>query len=517
MSSGRGNVGAALAALVLWSGSAVAETPSIDALPAAPPYCEAGHSNEYGHGTQTADGSKYCLNRSVSNRYVTPPDGWSPYVATFGLVTAFYPSRPNPLTWPVPPNYPRVVLHYHRGNPTGYPMWREVLDAGQMVNNGNRIRLWKVSNCPTIYEVAGDASKIPLSCEYEIRNYVGPDGSGGNPGNPPEWHEAFISEGVTGDESFASVGIGVGLIADGNHPPLVGVGVIPLGGATPRYRALANVSDPDDDPITGFTFDWGDGTQTQTKESSAEHTYAAGFKSNAYATVYATDSKGAAGSARARIGLTTLYLAASPGAKELLILAPGGFTRGHILRIDRGGPAEEDVSIVKEEFGTITVSQGIAFAHPAGTEVVDMGVPQPDAKVESSGNDVYNTTGQKQTKRADLTAGSTMTFRIDIENDGLVTSDFSIKGSEDVAPFVVRYFEGARGRTEITGEVKAGTYRIDALAAGESRALRMKVKAKRDAAVGTTGKLRVKAAADGSSLAQDIVKANLRIVENVGP
>jgi hypothetical protein len=323
-----------------------------------------------------------------------------------------------------------------------------------------------------------------------------------------------ISEGVQGDESFATVGIGVGLIADGNHPPLVAVGVLPLSGPSPRYRVVANASDPDDDPIAGFTFDWGDGTQTQTTQSTAEYSYAAGFNSNAYVTAWALDSKGAAGSARARLGLATLYEDAAAGAKTLRILAPGGFTRGHVLRIDRGGPTEEDVLILKEEFGTITLSEAIALAHPAGTQVVDMGVPQPDAKVESKGNDVYNTTGQKQTMKADLTAGSRKTFLIEIENDGLVTSDFSIKGSDDVDPFTVRYF---KGRTEITDEVKAGTYHVDALAPGESRAIRMKVKAKRNAAVGTTRKLRVVAAADGSSLAKDTVKASPRIVESAAP
>lgn len=263
-----------------------------DALPAVPPYCEAGHSGEFGHGTQTASGSSYCLFRQVSDTYATPPEGWNALVGTFTVVTAFYPSS----AWggpPFSPNYPQVVLTYHRGNPLGYPFWEDTLygfggvpnaTGTAFVSTGNEIELVRVFSC----------AATDFDCTYEVRPY-----QGATPGAPAEWYTVGVEEMVDGSNPgldlfpFAYVAAGIGLVADGNRPPLVSLTLLGSTGPSLDFHAALSADDPDDDAITGYVVDWGDGQSSTVVAPDADHTYAG--PGNYFVRAYARDVKGAVG------------------------------------------------------------------------------------------------------------------------------------------------------------------------------------------------------------------------------
>jgi uncharacterized membrane protein len=106
--------------------------------------------------------------------------------------------------------------------------------------------------------------------------------------------------------------------------------------------------------------------------------------------------------------------------------------------------------------------------------------------------------------------GRKRTFVVEIQNDGPGTDDFTIVGSENIDPFTVRYFDGA---TEISDAVKNGLYTTNELMPGESRSIRMKVKAKARAMPGTIAKFRLQAISNANSLLQDEVKARVQVVQ----
>jgi hypothetical protein len=121
------------------------------------------------------------------------------------------------------------------------------------------------------------------------------------------------------------------------------------------------------------------------------------------------------------------------------------------------------------------------------------GIPpagQPDCRVrllsESKllGNNVYNTTGVGQTRA--LTAASTSTFVLSLQNDGTLADALTLKGPGSAPGFTVRYLAGLTGTTDITSKVLAGTYRTPPLAPGAIRAVRLAVAVAPGTASGTS-------------------------------
>jgi hypothetical protein len=73
--------------------------------------------------------------------------------------------------------------------------------------------------------------------------------------------------------------------------------------------------------------------------------------------------------------------------------------------------------------------------------------PQPDLHVAlagkpSVGDDVYNSTGAKQSKTATVKRGKSATFEIRLENDSSTTNDVNLKGSGSSNGFTAQYFFG---------------------------------------------------------------------------
>jgi len=60
-----------------------------------------------------------------------------------------------------------------------------------------------------------------------------------------------------------------------------------------------------------------------------------------------------------------------------------------------------------------------------------------------------------------------------VQNDGTVTDDFSVRGAGASPNFEVKWFRGA---TNITSQVRAGSYRVEDLVARATVDLRVEIK-----------------------------------------
>lgn len=113
---------------------------------------------------------------------------------------------------------------------------------------------------------------------------------------------------------------------------------------------------------------------------------------------------------------------------------------------------------------------------------------QPDAWIRKGtkafvGQDIYNTDGTDQARTGKAYRGGTITFGIQIQNDGAADC-FTVEATGAATTmYNVRYY---RGGTEITAAVVAGTYTTPVLAPGAKFLITAKVKVKQSATVGSS-------------------------------
>ena len=91
------------------------------------------------------------------------------------------------------------------------------------------------------------------------------------------------------------------------------------------------------------------------------------------------------------------------------------------------------------------------------------------------GNNIYNSTGAHQSAvyvDSGSTGPSFLTFDISIQNDGSAADRFTVKATGARSAWVVTY---ARGTTNITSAVVAGTYRTPSLAPGATYLIHAKI------------------------------------------
>ena len=83
---------------------------------------------------------------------------------------------------------------------------------------------------------------------------------------------------------------------------------------------------------------------------------------------------------------------------------------------------------------------------------VDLADHKPDAQIATGttyvGNGVYNGTGTSQTKILKTKAGTTVSFKIKIENDGTDTDSYTVNGGGSMKGYTVSYFVGATDYTD---------------------------------------------------------------------
>lgn len=138
---------------------------------------------------------------------------------------------------------------------------------------------------------------------------------------------------------------------------------------------------------------------------------------------------------------------------------------------------------------------------------------QPDAQIASAANgpfkgiDLYDgAPTTRQTKSASIERLSTRTFYVRVRNDGATAASFRVRGVASGSPgYTVRYLRGA---TDISTQVRGGSYQIVGLAPGGIVTLKIKITASAAARGSSrTVDLTVKSAGDPSI--RDVVRARV--------
>lgn len=180
------------------------------------------------------------------------------------------------------------------------------------------------------------------------------------------------------------------------------------------------------------------------------------------------------------------------------------------------GGAQESVSVDPYPDGRFYSAN--ACVGPYGTQSADLafktfvdmeGVFQPDGAIRVNfggwaGGNVYNGTGDGQSRTGSARRGDLVLFRIGIQNDGIVRDRFTVDANGTSAPgYRVRYFHRTR---EITDAVRAGTYVTRWLDPGERTTIEAWVKVRLDAAAGSEVTRLVSITSEGDPTKLDAVE-----------
>jgi hypothetical protein len=123
------------------------------------------------------------------------------------------------------------------------------------------------------------------------------------------------------------------------------------------------------------------------------------------------------------------------------------------------------------------------------------------------GNDVYNKSGNNQTREASITPGGTTRLYVKVQNDSKVTDSFFIKGTSSSGGFGVSYGTGGKN---IKPAVVAGTYWLT-LAPGATKTVVITVKAGSGVSSGSQVVVKVSARSAGDSAKTDTVKGIVKV------
>ena len=130
-----------------------------------------------------------------------------------------------------------------------------------------------------------------------------------------------------------------------------------------------------------------------------------------------------------------------------------------------------------------------------------------------AGNNIYNTRAKKQTKKAKARRNAGKTFLIQGQNDGDAKDGVKVKGCGPSPGFKVTYFSGITGKKNVTGAVRAGTFKLKKIVPGARKTLRMVIRATASADLGATKRCRVTIASTARPAIKDVVKAVARVVK----
>ena len=125
-----------------------------------------------------------------------------------------------------------------------------------------------------------------------------------------------------------------------------------------------------------------------------------------------------------------------------------------------------------------------------------------------AGNDVYNTTGTRQTAGVRARRGASATFYLKVRNHGTQTDSLRVKGPGSLPRFSVHYYAGT---SDVTTAVNHGTYAVKNLVPGASRTLRLVVRVRRGATIGTLRSWLVTASSTHDATRKDALKAQVRV------
>lgn len=186
------------------------------------------------------------------------------------------------------------------------------------------------------------------------------------------------------------------------------------------------------------------------------------------------------------------------------------FTPDGTLLTEWGGQGTGDGQFRSPQ-GVATDADGAIFVTDFDNDRVQKFGParQPDGRIKLGrsgtlkGDDVYNTTGQGQTRRASVAAGATATYFVSIENESPFPDAMRLRGTRGTTRYRIKYTKNGDG---ITGAVTSGTYTTPVLDPGATFTVKVQVTALAGAPRGSsiTGTLLTKSDSDTS--ARDTVR-----------
>jgi len=144
------------------------------------------------------------------------------------------------------------------------------------------------------------------------------------------------------------------------------------------------------------------------------------------------------------------------------------------------------------------------------TEIASENDPRPDGLLRLGngpfvGDGIINGTGVNQVRSATIARGGTATFTARIQSDGTGPVDLRIQGHGGTSYFAVTYFAGP---TNISSQVRAGTYAIDDLAVGTHRDIRIVIRAAGNTPANARVGVTLKATSPSAPNYRDVVRAN---------
>ena len=125
------------------------------------------------------------------------------------------------------------------------------------------------------------------------------------------------------------------------------------------------------------------------------------------------------------------------------------------------------------------------------------------------GNDVYNSTGRRQTRALTARRTQTRTFHVRIYNDGNATNAFVVRGTAARAGSTVRYLDGT---TDVTRALRSRTGFRLSLAPRAHKAITVRITPTRSAAIGSLKPAALIATWRGDGTRSDTVRAVARVV-----
>jgi uncharacterized repeat protein (TIGR01451 family) len=141
---------------------------------------------------------------------------------------------------------------------------------------------------------------------------------------------------------------------------------------------------------------------------------------------------------------------------------------------------------------------------------------QPDNVIQTSGDNIYNTSGSGQTATQSVLNGNTATYIITIQNDGSATDNFTVFGTAGGAGWTVNYFDAAAGGNNITDNITShSTWITPNLNPGDSIQIRVEVTPS-GLPNGSTKDIFVTSTSDTCACKQDTVKATTTVTSRGG-
>jgi len=139
--------------------------------------------------------------------------------------------------------------------------------------------------------------------------------------------------------------------------------------------------------------------------------------------------------------------------------------------------------VVSSPFGDLWVAQFSNSAHRVSRFRADASSYRSDALVglkaaSLKGNNLYNLSGSGQLVKATSKKRKKLRFYASLQNDGLYSDDFTLKGTRGKKDFKVSYFSTTGGTSRVTGSVVGAGLRVDGVTAGSSRSYLVEVKPK---------------------------------------